>query len=359
VRARAWENPGLGEMALSLAAKAGFDAPQPVAMTRAGLTLAGTAGLETELALREGTLKVDGGLEAQDFSATQPGLGLEKLSGALPWSIEAVFGTAPDGLVLSRTLPVGGGVLSLVTAATDVRRRAAQPLFYERLRPYRERRGLSAVRITSGPYAIENFELDARLERGMLLADRFALRVLGGDVTGSIALQLGADGSVRGDFDVKSSNIDASNFEALNLAPGASSELSASAQLGFLFAPKRRDLTLNLNVTKIGAQTLDRFLQALDPEGKDKKLQEQRQQLWWFRTGLVRLDEVAAWVRYENLNVDLAATTLLRIPGTSVGYMPVPRELLRRYPLGEKLDVYLQPVIETQLAPLLGWDHAS
>ena len=46
--------------------------------------------------------------------------------------------------VLSRDVPIGGGVVALITAETDIRERAARPAYYERLRPYRKRAGLSA-----------------------------------------------------------------------------------------------------------------------------------------------------------------------------------------------------------------------
>ncbi|MEK7703345.1 MAG: hypothetical protein AAB426_00190, partial [Myxococcota bacterium] len=359
LRERSWEQPQLAGLATHWVAKLNLEAPNRFDLGTGGLALSGAISLHTAVSVKDGTATISGALETQNFSAEQPGAGVRGLSGNLPWDVELAFGANPHAVVVSHTAPMGDGILGVVAASSDVRRREARPLYYDRLRPYRGARGLVAERVYAGAHGIENLELDARIERGSIVAESIALQVLGGDVGGSVTLRLGVDGAVGGDLDFRITNLDASYFPALKLTPGSTSQLSASAQLGFMLAPGARDLTLNLNVTKIGAQTLDRFLQLLDPDGQDQKLQGTREKLWWFRTGLVRLDEVAAWVRFENLNLDLVATTFLRIPGTAVGYMPVPRELLRRYPLGEKLDVYLQPIIDEQLGPLLGWDHDS
>ena len=108
-----------------------------------------------------------------------------------------------------------------------------------------------------------------------------------------------------------------------------------------------------MNVTKIGSETLDRFLQLLDPKATNDNLQSTRRNL-----NLVRIDNVAVWIRYESLNMDLAVTTLLRIPGTQIGFPNIGRELLRRSSLKGYLDEYLDPLNAKYLAPLLEWHPA-
>jgi hypothetical protein len=268
------------------------------------------------------------------------------------------FQRRADGALLARGLGFGGGDLVLLASADDLGERPARPVYYGRLRPYRRSPGIRIGRICQGGHEISDFELEARLQQGMLLVDWLAMHVLGGDVVGNLGVQLGADQSVRGDVAFKMSNIDASYFRGLQIEPGPQSELSADLQLGFLFGPRQRDLTLNMNVTKIGPETLDRFLQTLDPKGEDEELQASREKLSWFKGVWLRLDEVSVWIRYENLYMDLAATSFMRVPFTGISYMPVPRELVRRFGLGEYFAAYLQPQIDRYLAEPLAWDAA-
>jgi hypothetical protein len=188
----------------------------------------------------------------------------------------------------------------------------------------------------------------------MLLVDRLGMHILGGDIDGNMALQIGRDASLRTDVAVKVSNIDASYFKVLQMEPGPHAELSADMQLGFMAARRGRDLTFDVNVTKIGSDTLDRFLLFLDGGDEDGPMSDIRGYL-----GLVVLKGVKAWVRFENLNMDLDAAPFLRIPTTTLGYPNIDREILRRFSLTGFLDTSLQNVIDETIAPMLGWKDAS
>jgi hypothetical protein len=218
------------------------------------------------------------------------------------------------------------------------------------LRDYHGRRGVTIRRLRSGPYVVENMLLDGSMANGRLRADSVSMHVLGGDVVGNVDFRLSNDRSVTGEMDMKVSNIDASTFAMLSLEPGPESEMNADMHMSFAFAPRRRDVAFNMNVTKIGSKTLDRFLQLLDPEEKNDSLQRTRGQLKF-----VSIDNVAMWVRYENLNMNIDVTTFMRIPFTNIGFPNIERELLRRYSISEQLDFYLQPTIDKTVAPLLGW----
>ena len=110
-----------------------------------------------------------------------------------------------------------------------------------------------------------------------------------------------------------------------------------------------------MNVTQIGKKTLDRFLQLLDPESKDSQIQKTRGNLQ-----LINIHQVTAWIRHENLNMDLDYTTRLSIPGTNIGFRPIDRELLRRYAITEKvIDPYFQSYVDRYLAKSLGWNHEA
>jgi hypothetical protein len=124
---------------------------------------------------------------------------------------------------------------------------------------------------------------------------------------------------------------------------------------GFLFGENQRDVSLNMNITKIGAETFDRFLQLVDPEGKDDKIQDTRGKL-----GFIDIEEVAVWIRYENLNVDLRSTSLFRIPFTRIGIPNVARDVVRGHALGESIfDQKVQPMVDAKLGPILGWAHVN
>ena len=346
----AWKRTGMPGVEARLAWALGVHAPEQERLNQAGMTFSGALDMAGEVRLNAGVLALAGELRMDTVNLESGSTEIDKMNGTLPFDLRLVFGTRPEATVVHRDLPVGGGVLSLVTAEEDVRNRPARPVYYDRLRPYRPAAGLSALRIQSGPYEVVDFALEGRLVDGMLLADWIAMHVLGGDVVGNLALQLGRDSAVRGDMTFKVSNVDASYLPALKLHPGPESELSADMRVSLMAGAQGRDLSANMNVTKIGANALDRFLQLLDPEAKDAKLQDTRKNLRY-----VRIQEVALWLRYENLNMDLSYDPILAIPFTRIGYRPIERELLRRYALGEFLDLYLQPYIDTNLAPLLGW----
>ncbi|MEM6731918.1 MAG: hypothetical protein AAF658_10200, partial [Myxococcota bacterium] len=155
--------------------------------------------------------------------------------------------------------------------------------------------------------------------------------------------------SVSGTMDLKLSNIDASTFPALDLEPGPESEVDADSSFQFEFAENRRDLTGNMNVTRMSSTALDRFLQLLDPQEENASIQGTR-----FWLDLAQINGVALWLAYENLNMDLDANSIIKIPFTGYGFPSFERELLRRYSLSESLDLYLDPITRRTLGLLVG-----
>jgi hypothetical protein len=351
--ARGWERPGLPGLSAALRWNAGIELGEKLRAVRAGgPELAGGLSLTGNVRAEAGAVSFDGILEVFDFHFRDPeqGTRLEQLAGGLPVDVEVAFDPRDDATILRRGLNLGSGFLAVVTSAEDIRKRPARPAYYERLRPYRQQRGLTFRSFRSGNLDIEDFELSGRITDGMLLVDRLGMHVLGGDVDGSLALQLGRDASLRTDVAVKVSNIDASYFKALDVEPGPSSELSADMQLGLLAAPHGRNLTFDMNITKMSTDTLDRFLLLLDGGDENGPNSGTRGLL-----GLVHLEGVKAWIRYENLNMDLDAAPILRIPGTTLGYPNIPPDIVRLQNLTVFLDQYAQPQIDDAVAPLLGW----
>ncbi len=345
---RSWEQPGMPGVDASLRFKAAFSQAEVEEVTHGGPAVGGGIGLDGKLRLEEGVLGLSGRFLAQHFSAALGEITVEEMNGGIPFDLRLAFGKRDDGPIVARDLPIGGGVLSLLASAQDIRKRPARPVYYDRLRAYRQQQGLSISSIRHGAYEVLDFRLDGRIDSGMLLADLISMNVLGGDIVGTMALQLAQDASLRGDIAFKTSGLDASHFKLLQLPGGPESELSADMQLAFLFAPHKRDISMAMNFSKIGSRTLDRFLQLMDPEGKDEKLQSDRKTL-----SQVYVREVSALMRYDNLYVDVAYT------GKLFGVIPIPGSLkLPRFPLAERLNNALQPMIDANLAPALGWTDA-
>jgi len=352
---RGWQLADLPGVEVAVRYALGLKRPlEATAMTVDGAKLGGSIGVTGTLRVADGLIAIAGTLDSQDFSYATGPTSVDGMSGSLPFDLRLVTGKRDDATVVARNLTLGGGLMSLLTSADDIRSRPARPAYFDRLRSYRKQSGLAIRAIHDYPYDITDFRLDGRLEQGMLLADHMSMHMLGGDIVGNLGFQLGRDASMRGDMAFQISGLDASTFKELNLTPGPDSELNTDMRLGFLFGPHQRDLELTMNVTKIGAETFDRLLQFLDPQGKKSDIQSTRANLSW-----VRIDQLAIWIRYENLNMDVAYTTRLGIPGTNIGYHPIKRDLLRRYSVSEYLDVKLQPAIDKALAPSLGWAYVQ
>lgn len=362
-RERGWERAGLPGLEAKLRTELRYASKSLVSVTPAGPAVKGTVRVDGELTIAEGLARLGGALKLDDLSVRTPTLEVQEMSGEVPLDLQLAFDGREGATTIARGLPIAGGEVGLLTADLDIRDRPARPAFYDRVRRYRASPPLTARRIRSGPYVVEDFVVDGRLERGMMVADTVQMHVLGGDIAGNMAFQLGRDSSVRGDMTFNVSNMDASYFEALKLEGGEDSQMNADFRASFLFAPTRRDVAMNMNITKVGPTTFDRFLQLLDPEAKNDNLQKNRRLLNMMHVGPVNLatiDHIAMWMRYESFNMDLVVTSLFRVPGTTLQVPNIDRELVRRYSMSEWLArfVYEQPWY-LRLGPMLGWDRAS
>ncbi len=344
---RGWERAGMPGVDVAMRWQTGFGTGgPPEALQPDGPQYGGKLGLDGKLAVKDGLVVLEGELGTENFAYVAPGTTLEGLSGSFPFDIRLFFGKRPDAVIVARNQSVGGGTISLLTSEIDVRSRPARPVYYDRLRAYRSQRGLTISKVISGDYEMSDFRLDGRIEGGVFSVDTLAMNILGGDVSGNMAMQLGRDASVRGDMAFKFSGVDASYFKDLKLEAGPESEINADMGIKFTFAPRERDFGMTMNVTKIGDQALDRLFQML-------KKDEYRKYL-----GVINVREMAMWIRYENLNLDLDYTPRVVIPGTPLEW-PIPREMLRRYSLKESFNTYLNPSIDQYVAKPLGWAHVQ
>ncbi len=303
-----------------------------------------------KLELKEGLFHLSNTLSFEKLRVSMPGLRLESLSGALPIDVQIGLADRPD---LTRIWLPGGGHIGVLTLKDDIRHKRRRSAYYERLLPYRQRRPLTIERLVMAGQTLEHLQFDAYVRDGLLAADRLALNILGADVSGDMVFQLRQDGSRRGVFGgvarIGFSHLDGSYFEALSLEPGPHSELSANGSFSFLFGPSLRDVGLNMTVTKIGDEALDRLLQVVDPAQENKNIQDTR---YWL--SFIDFHGLDLWMRYESLNMDLDYSTPLRVPGVWT-WRPVEVAILRRLSVVDTLDVSVQPAINRYIGPLLGW----
>ena len=346
---RAWEEPSLPGVSAELH---GTAALQPRASLRLGAgdtSLKGGVGIRGELAVHDGIANLTGQLRCDHATLASGRTRASDIHGSLPLSLRLAFAKRPDAVVVYRSDRLKSGVVTLLTAApTRARARGRTPT-YALLRPYRTPRGLRIARIVAAGQTLDAVQLDGTLRAGQLAVEHLTGHLLGGDISGDMALHLAADESLRGHVAFKATHLDAATVPQLQLQPGPDSELSTDMHATFHLSRRRRDIALNMNVTQVGSTTFDRFLALLDPEGKDENIQRQRQQMWLFSWGVVRLDAIAMWIRYEKLNMDLSASSI-------VGYSPMERELLRRFDVSGFLDPIFTPLVD-QTTAMLGWSH--
>lgn len=364
---KGWRREGLPGVEAELRWRVAFSSAELAPVAIGQIAVGGGVAVDGSLAVADGVLALAGGLDCDALSlklTSAPESGrpasetlVDTISGQLPFDLRLAFRPHPEAAPLAiEGLGFGGGKVGLLTSQHDIRSRPSRPVHYDRLLPYRTRRALSIKRLDAGGVHLENLELDARIGEGIVAADRIALHLLGGDVLGELALQLSRNNELIGQLNFKMSNIDASYFETLDLEPGPESELSGDINLGFMFGPAARELPLTMNLTKIGAESFDRFLQFLSNDGQNEDIEKYRGNLKW-----VTINEVAIWMRYEalNINLDYDTTIPLGIQVPVPFIRPIPREMLRRHSVGGYLDVYLQPLIDEILGPALGWPQAA
>lgn len=203
------------------------------------------------------------------------------------------------------------------------------------------------LRLQTESFEIRNIALDLVLRDGILAADHLQLHTIGGDIKGGLTAQLSKQGAFRLKLDLLFAGIDASVLT--DIPPGPESEINGDAKLSFEQTELTRDINGEVNVTKIGATTFDRFLQALDPKQEQESIQDARDKLW-----MIDIDRLALWIKYENLKMYLHYSTFIGIPGTSLAFRPIPQEFPRQN-LTVQLDESIKPLLMNSMGPYLGW----
>ncbi|MBN2202210.1 hypothetical protein JW777_09675 [bacterium] len=221
-------------------------------------------------------LKIDGELLSDSMAVFSPPLvEVRGIRGRIPFTFEGD--------------PLKGRL------AVTARKTVFPPMAYEtdrglfmRLFP-----GLSEMTVRSVSAAdtrIEHIRLDVSVEQGMIQVPRFSARLLGGNLAGSLRLDLndGKPESMTYAINATAARINS----AVLLGTGASGEKSElDACLDFTGRGLNPDSLSNavgaLAITRIGPQFTDRLLQGLDPQGTEGSIRMTRRLLsLWYKPRL-------------------------------------------------------------------------
>ncbi len=351
---KAWEKSGLpgidtkGSVALKLAQK------ESTVILKDGFTTSGEVALALNFAIKQGlaSLLMEADLKDFFFKLDEETY-VEEINGHMPLSVGLYFDEGPERLVLVKDVPVGSGLVALKLSNDNILKRSTRALYYELLRPYRLKPGLTIEKVHAAGLDIHELALDLVLTDGILAIDHLRLNTIGGDIKGTMAAQLTAGKAVLLDLGLNFTGIDASTM--LSIPSGPDSEINGNISVNLEKSELTRNINANINITKIGRSTLDRFLQTLDPEEKDDSITGTRKKL-----KLVWIKGLNIWVKYENLKLYLDYQTKIGIPGTPIAYNPIKPEILGEpYSLSEYLDLYVEPIFKENLGPILGWHSAT
>jgi hypothetical protein len=342
------QETGLKKSNVLVQGKAVFESRDKVFLKDKKTYLKGSAGVFSQCVLSENKVSLWSQFKFDGFEYYSENMHIENVSGSFPSEIEISFEKKENAMVLSSEK--GSLPLYFMLQKDPTEDSKKRPVYFERIRPYLSSSGVRIEKALLGKEEIKNVVLDASINHGLIDMHAFSWFFWGGDVVGHARLEVDSKKELLANMVIRASDIDASYFSQLNIEPGKSSQMNADFDMSLLFAENNRDIRMNMNVTKVGRNTLDRFLLVLDPEEKDTSIQNTRKKLKF-----IQIQGVSAWIRYEQLNMDLAYNALFRIPGTDIGWRPLDREMLRRYSLSEMLDVQIQPKVRSSLGPLLGW----
>lgn len=221
-------------------------------------------------------LKIEGEMLSDSMAVFSPPLvEVRGIRGRVPFAFEA------DPLKARLVAPARKTVYPAMVYETD------RGLFM-RLFP-----GLSEIFIRSvsaAGYRVEDIRVDASVDQGMIQVPRFSARLLGGNLAGSLRLDLndGRPESMTYAIQATAARINSASLLGTAVA-GEKSELDAC--LDFTGRGLNPESLSNaegaLAITRIGPQFTDRLLQGLDPQGTEGSIRMTRRLLnLWYKPRL-------------------------------------------------------------------------
>ncbi len=259
-------------------------------------------------------IELDGKVAFDQFNAQLPdGVQVTDLSGRFPFN---------KRLFLDRSLVEA-------TAASFL---ASRKGFFTQLRDFSQHKNNLTIKdVRASGQKVSNIALDLLYKNNRLMAEKFLFDVLDGSVAGNLFVVPGPEGPELS-FSTEFAGL---NFGALTgrtkTAENAESEVDGNLQLGVKLKQGQATEPISLDqiaakiaVTRIGAETLDRFLLFLDPEESKPAIVDTRAKLKLASPHriLVTVENgnlnVSAWLKNKILGDIIKAPELKRVPITSL-----------------------------------------
>jgi len=205
------------------------------------------------------------------------------------------------------------GGARLVVDADDVLSDAPRTAAYESLRPYyTQDPRFSARELVIGGLRVGAMSVDALYSSGVIRLDRFAGQLWEGDVFGDLAVQLAGPDDIRARMrlTVTDLNIDIPTAPLLGIPrvdPDDRELYLVSGIADLRVKVSRRSINGNVDID-MGAETIVRLIDAIDPKGEDEQLQSIRSQLASILEGILpfvfgeELSGARIWVSQNLLN---------------------------------------------------------
>ena len=277
----------------------------------------------------DGVLELSGLMGVEGLSYASPRLLLLDAHGRVPLSQQVALpqsttSAAEPGVVermmdddvVPRLLDLLGlltGGARLVVDAEDVLTEAPRTADYELLRPYYAKDArLWARELVIGGLRVSAMSVDALYRSGVIRLDRFAGQLWEGDVFGDLAIQLAGEDDVRARMrlTVTDLNIDIPTAPLLRIprADPSDRELYLVSGIADLRVKvSRRSINGGVDIA-MGAETIVRLIDAIDPAGEDEQLQSIRSQLASILEGVLpfvfgeALSGARIWISQNLLN---------------------------------------------------------
>ena len=204
---------------------------------------------------------------------------------------------------------------------------AARKGFFSQLRGFSQNRNIFQVdQVAVQNHLVSQIVLDLLLKNNQLMAEKFLFNVLGGSAAGNFFLTQSQDGPEL-NFSTEFANLDFG--ELLKTGKGKrirNADIDGNMSLTFLANPGASgiitmdQISLQVAITRIGAETLDRLLLFIDPEESKPAIVDTRAKLELASPHKIMISlengnlNVEAWLKNKVLGDIIKAPELKRVP---------------------------------------------
>lgn len=281
------------------------------------------------------TLNLNGSLGFDKFSLRLPsGIALNNLSGTFPYT---------------KTLDLDPKQMK----DKSIRFSPAQKKFFTPLRNFsRYKNIIRADSLEVSGQALKNIGLDVVFKDNRLMTEKFIFDVLGGTVAGNLFLFQNKQGPVI-KFSTEFTGIDSSKLLAMQTEKNVDSQVDGNLQVELKIQNGSENqpvslgqLSVEIAITRIGTQTLDRLLLFLDPEESKPAIMDTRAKLKLATPHRVKIVlkngnlNVEAWLKSDLLGI-IKAPELKRVPVAKLKRFNTIHEKLQALKSLEQISSYL------------------